>query len=372
MFDLDAAIEQQLSMTGAQMFWHDTLHGCQLDQPLALPYDRHRLSNEHRTGRGTSISFDLGQHLSHDLVTYASSNHIELEHLALAIYYLFLFKLSNGQQDLCIGMNTHGRYRDEFHKIIGMFVNAIPVRCQLDPCWSFAQLLEHVRSMIINCRKYSYYPLQHILSQYPHLSHPAFLDTSFEFISSSSMGKDDRNEIMIGDSRLSLLSFVTNINEDEVMNKFDFILSIDHHLMTNELSCTLSASKDLFNVETIFQMAQRFHTIVQQLFISVDTSMRKLLSEQSLMLNNERLLIQSMNHTQICFPPVMCIHHEFVCQVMRHPQKLAVELDDQSLTYAELLYYVQLLSTRLLSDYNILPGEVICQCVERSISMVSS
>ncbi|CAF3951295.1 unnamed protein product, partial [Adineta steineri] len=61
---------------------------------------------------------------------------------------------------------------------------------------------------------------------------------------------------------------------------------------------------------------------------------------------------------------------EFVYQVMKHPQKLAVELDEQSLTYCELLYYVQVLSLTLLNEYDVLPGETVCQCVERSLSMV--
>jgi hypothetical protein len=47
-------------MTGASMFWLDTLHDCHLDRPIALPYDRYHLVNDHRTGRGTSISFDFG------------------------------------------------------------------------------------------------------------------------------------------------------------------------------------------------------------------------------------------------------------------------------------------------------------------------
>ncbi|CAF4316771.1 unnamed protein product, partial [Adineta steineri] len=55
---------------------------------------------------------------------------------------------------------------------------------------------------------------------------------------------------------------------------------------------------------------------------------------------------------------------------MKHPQKLAVELDEQSLTYCELLHYVQILSLTLLNEYHVFPGEVVCQCVERSLSMV--
>ncbi|CAF4114823.1 unnamed protein product, partial [Adineta steineri] len=47
-----AVIEQQISMTGASMFWLDALHDCKLDQPLSLPFDRYRLSNEYRSDRG--------------------------------------------------------------------------------------------------------------------------------------------------------------------------------------------------------------------------------------------------------------------------------------------------------------------------------
>jgi non-ribosomal peptide synthetase component F len=56
--------------------------------------------------------------------------------------------------------------------------------------------------------------------------------------------------------------------------------------------------------------------------------------------------------------------------VMKHPQKLAVELDDQSLTYVELLYYVQVLTSHLLHKHKIIPNDIICQCMERSLSMV--
>ncbi|CAF1587709.1 unnamed protein product, partial [Adineta steineri] len=158
-----AVIEQQMSMTGASMFWLDALHDYKLDQSLSLPFDRYRLANEHRTGRGTSISFDFGQDLSYDFLTQASSNNISLEYLALATYYVFLFKLTNGENDFCIGINTHGRYRDELNSIIGMFVNAIPLRCRLDPHLSFHELTKHVQDNMINCIKYSYFPLQRIL-----------------------------------------------------------------------------------------------------------------------------------------------------------------------------------------------------------------
>ncbi|CAF4407036.1 unnamed protein product, partial [Adineta steineri] len=65
-----AVIEKKMSMTGASMFWLDALHDCHLDQSLSLPYDRYRLSNEHRSNRTTSISLDFGQDLSHHFLLY--------------------------------------------------------------------------------------------------------------------------------------------------------------------------------------------------------------------------------------------------------------------------------------------------------------
>ncbi len=50
---------------------------------------------------------------------------------------------------------------------------------------------------------------------------------------------------------------------------------------------------------------------------------------------------------------------------------MTVELDDQSFTYSELLYYVQILAFNLLGEERIVSADVICQCVERSLSTVS-
>ncbi|CAF3722111.1 unnamed protein product [Adineta steineri] len=360
-----------MSMTGASMFWLDALHDCKLDQSLLLPFDRYRLANEHRTGRGTSISFDFGQDLSYDFLIHASSNNISLQHLALATYYVFLFKLTNGQTDLCISINTHGRYRDKLRSIIGMFVNAIPLRCQLDPHLSFDKITKRVQDDMINYVKYSYFPLQRILNQHPNISNPVFLDTSFEFI--SSMRRDEENEIMIGDSRFSLLPYSIKISEDEIMSKFDFILNFYYDLNLNKLSCTINASVDLFYAETICTIAQRLQTMLHHQFTSFDNQIYKPIYESSLTLSNEQYLLHSMNNTQTSFSsssPLTCIHHEFVYQVMKHPQKLGVELDEQCLTYCELLHYVQVLSLALLNEYHVTSGEIVCQCVERSLEMV--
>ncbi|CAF1420124.1 unnamed protein product [Adineta steineri] len=362
-------IEQEMPMTGASMFWLDALHDCNLDQSLPLPFDRYRLTDENRTGSGITVSFDFDKDLSHHFLTYAISNEIEPRDVALSCYYAFLFKLTNGKRDMCIGINTDGRYKQELLSVIGMFVNAIPSRCQLDSHWSFHQLVEYVHEIITNSMKYSYFPLQRILAQHPNISKAAFLDISFAF--NSNENEIYNNKVVIDDKQLYPMSTTSiKISENEIMSKFDFSLTIEHDLDTNQLACTIDASLDLFNLDTIHKIAQRFHSMLDQMFNCVHNQMNKSIDELSLVLIDERASMISMNNTQMSFDNVSCIHHEFVNQVIKHPQKLAVELDEQSLTYSELLHYTQRLSLHLLINCNIMPGTIICQCVERSLSMV--
>ncbi|CAF1355214.1 unnamed protein product [Adineta steineri] len=238
-----ALIEQQMSMTSASMFWLDTLLDCNLDRSLSLPYDRHPLSNEHRSGRGIPISFDFGQDLSYDFLNYALTNNIEPQYLALTAYYMFLFKLTDGERDICIEMNTHTRYKDKLNSIIGSYENLIPLRCQSDCDGSFRQLVEYVQEMATNCMKYSYFPLQHILAQHSDCSKPTFLDVSFDFVTVE-------KKIMIGNSELCSIPLSITMNEDDAnVGKFDFILTIQYDLNINQFSCIINALLDLFNHE---------------------------------------------------------------------------------------------------------------------------
>lgn len=351
-----------MPMIAANMFWLENLRDYNIDHSLSLPFDRYRLSNEHRTGRGISLSFHLSQHFSNHFLSYTILNNIKSHHLALAIYYVFLFKLTNGENDLCIGMNIDNRYKNEFKSIIGLFENIIPLRCQLNPHCSFNQLIKHVYEVISNAMQYSYFPLQRILNQYSNVSQYSFLHTLFQFQS---------NQKLIDDHQLYAMPFSNKMNENEVIIKSDFNILIQHNVDMNQFSYTIDASLDLFHFETLEKITQRFHSMLEQIFISTNEQINTPLFEFSIILSDENLIMKSLNNTQVLFPPSTCIHHEFVYQVMKHPQKLAVELDEQSLTYSELLHYVQILSLNLLNVHRVNPGEIICQCVERSLSMVS-
>ena len=72
--------------------------------------------------------------------------------------------------------------------------------------------------------------------------------------------------------------------------------------------------------------------------------------------------MHEMNHQKL-------VHHYLFDVAMESPQKMALVLDDQSLTYAELMVCVQRLALDMVSQ-GATPGQIICQFVERSVEMI--
>ncbi|CAF2511749.1 unnamed protein product [Rotaria sp. Silwood2] len=78
----------------------------------------------------------------------------------------------------------------------------------------------------------------------------------------------------------------------------------------------------------------------------------------------EMTILRQLNSSYVDFGEISCIHHAFIHQAIDHPQKLALLLEEQSLSYAETLYYSQHLAA------NFIGGGVIGHLFERSIEMI--
>ncbi|CAF4565110.1 unnamed protein product [Rotaria socialis] len=357
-------IEREDSMTMASKFWLDALRDCEIDQLLPLPFDRQRTAEEFHTGRGRLISIDFGEELSQSFLTYASAIDTTLERLALTSFYIFLFKLTNGVSDLCVAMNIEARYKLALFQIIGMFVNAIPVRCKINPFSQITQLIYTVNAMLEDTLKHAYFPLQRILAQHPFSSKPAFLDTAFEFQSNSPTNAYGQNsQELLGDANMCTVPFSVNISPHEVVCKYDFFLNVRHCPVTDQMSLIIHSSVDLFEMSTIDKISSRFFLLLKQMLLIKEPGP---ICELSLILPDETFLIKSINNTQVSFSPFMCIHHQFATRADEQPQKVAVIFDEQSLTYSELLYYAHRLSKRFEDRQS----QIICQCVQRSIEMI--
>ena len=258
--------ERLIDMTSSREFWHSQLEIYNLQHPLSLPVDRSRSFIDQRSGLASSVHITFDGEMCTSFLNYASSHHLTLFQLGLATFYVFLFKLTHGETDLCIASINANRYRNELVNIIGIFVSTLPYRIQLDPHWSFNELIQHVREKCLSILQYSHYPLQSILADFHHnQSNVPFLETMFDFMTVSS----DHDHICLDDANLEQLS----MEDTSKGTKFDFSITVMYNSASddNRLSCSFECSRDLFDMDTVKRMARRFQHLLSQIFIRLLT-----------------------------------------------------------------------------------------------------
>ena len=113
--------EHVMDMTSSREFWNAQLQGYNLERRLSLPMDRSRASADQRSGLASTSHITFDDEISTSFLDYASSHHLTPFHLGLTTFYVFLYKLTHDQSDLCISSINANRYRSELQDMIGMF-----------------------------------------------------------------------------------------------------------------------------------------------------------------------------------------------------------------------------------------------------------
>ncbi|CAF1333405.1 unnamed protein product [Adineta ricciae] len=312
-------------MTENNRFWINILRDYDSERIFPLPYDRHPIPNEKRSDQIWSSTFEFDSEMLQIIHQHAEELNTTIENLLFSSYYIFLFKLTNGEMDLYVGRNISIDHRIPFYLRIG-------------PTWSFAQLLKQVTQMSACTKQHAHLPLSSIHS----LKHPLKFPVVFYY---------GRQLLQQSPSDLSLC--------------------IVHDEQLNTLRYQVHASAHVFDQSTTQQLSQRFQCLFHQLFTSFDLNIQPIY-QLSIILPHEHALLKHFHplQTHSQKPTSTTIPHLFIQQAIKNPHKTAVTLDHSSLTYSQLLSQANQLAHTLIDDHHISEGDIVCQCMHRSIDMV--
>ncbi|MFN2460589.1 MAG: amino acid adenylation domain-containing protein [Candidatus Velthaea sp.] len=160
---VDVAAWQRASLSGATLEGHQRYWRARLAKPLpppALPPDHARPARQSFHGehvRGV-IPADVATAL-HDVSRRGGAT---LFMTALAAFTLLLHRRT-GRSDIVVGTAVSGRRRLEMEAVIGFFVNSLPVRMDVSGSRSFAELLAHVRSRVLEALDHQDLPFEQIV-----------------------------------------------------------------------------------------------------------------------------------------------------------------------------------------------------------------
>jgi amino acid adenylation domain-containing protein/thioester reductase-like protein len=132
------------------------------------------------------------------------------------------------------------------------------------------------------------------------------------------------------------------------------------------LAAALQYNTDLFDASTIQRMLEHFRSLLQEIVSDPvkPVSSYSLLDEQE-----QKQLLVDWNQTQTDYPRDLCIHELIQEQVKRTPKSVAVQFEDQSLTYKELNKHADELA-KILVMQGVKPGTLVGIFANRSLDMM--
>ncbi|MCU0286267.1 MAG: amino acid adenylation domain-containing protein, partial [Acidobacteria bacterium] len=324
---------------------------------------------------GNSLNFELKDKTSATLKTLALETGSTLYIVLLALYNIFLSRLSN-REDIIIGSPVAGRRHVDLEKIIGMFVNTLPLRNYPSGEKIFADFLHEVKESTLKSfenQEYLYEDMVDQLSLSRDTGRNPLFDTMFVLQNTGS-----RKIALPG---LKLIPY--EYEYESKTAKFDLTLIV---VEEEQLHFTFEYNIKLFNEVTVRKFITYFINIIE----GVVESCRKKISDFEIITEEEKSqILFDFNNTKREYPADKTIHYLFAEQSAQRPDYIALHgcmiawmhdcmdawMDGEvarnvSLTYHELNEQSDRLAG-LLIEKGVLPGSIVAIMLDRSIELIT-
>jgi amino acid adenylation domain-containing protein len=334
---------------GQLAYWKERLAG---SPPLLdLPTDRPRAARQ--TFAGACRTVLLPPELAAALDQLARGAGATLFMVLLAAFKVLLYR-SSGSTDILVGCPAAGRGRLETEPLLGLFLNTLVLRTDLDGEPSFRQLLGRVRETALGAYAHQDLPFEKLveaLQPERSLSHSPLFQVFFQL----------RN-LPFEPPRFAGLE-VEPVNFDPGTAQFDLAVAIAPARGSIEVAFTYNT--DLFNKETAVRMLGHYRTLLE----AVTRDPGRPISRLPMLAEAERQqLLTEWNQTARPIPSA-CAHELIQAQAARQPDAPAVIYEDRRLTYGELNKRADALALRL-RGVGVGPDVLVGLCARRSEHMV--
>ncbi|RKG63993.1 amino acid adenylation domain-containing protein, partial [Corallococcus sp. CA054B] len=331
-------------------YWKRQLAG--VPSALELPTDFSRPAA--RSGRGARHELLLPRGLTDALKALAQQEGASLYMVLLTGWQVLLSRYA-GQEDVTVGSPVAGRTRGEVEGLIGLFVNTVVLRTQVEPSASFRALLHQVRETVLAAHEHQEFPFERMVEELrpertqgrtPFFQVMLTLQASF------------RGAASVEGVKLEALEL------DTFTSKFDLILQV---LETEAgLKGFLEYDTDLFTAPTMARMAEHLRVLLE----GAVRRPHEAVSRLPLLTDAERHeVLLAWQPPRPAPLPWSSQHGAFEAQVDLTPDAVAVTFGDQSLTYAQLEARASRLA-RHLRRLGVGTEVRVGLCVERSLDML--
>lgn len=336
-------------LRGQLAYWKKQLSG--IPEQLDLSKDRARGLLQTFAGDFCHVSLPVEQ--TTGLKRLAQTNNATLYMTLLSAFAVLLQRYS-GQDDIVVGSPIANRQETSLERMIGFFVNTLPMRVKVKPEQSFRDLLFSVRGATLEAYLHQDLPFEKLVEE---LSPQRILNTTPIFQVLFVL-----QNAPVNSQKLKGLE-VEPLMGYELTVRYDLEL----HIWEREgrIECYWMYSRSLFDRWRMEQMARHYARLLGSIVASPEKPVR----EMEMFGEEDQRLLEEWNDTQKQYPSHALVHELFEQQVELCPDATAVIFEGEGITYLDLNQR----ANRLAHDLRRAgagPEILVGVCMERSVEMV--
>ncbi|WP_084727954.1 non-ribosomal peptide synthetase [Rhodococcoides yunnanense] len=340
---------------GQLRYWTEQLRG--VPDELDLSTDRPRPAQQSMRGRSwsTAVTPELTESLN-DIARANNASLFMVVHSALAI---LLARISGGR-DIAIGTAVAGRGDAALDGLVGMFVNTLALRVDVDPADRFDELLGRVRSVDLDAFANADVPFERVVDAVSTTRsvarHPIFQVVL-------SLQNQEQAALELPGLSVSVL------DGTELAAKFDLQITVEQ--AGDRLRVTFTYATDLFDEQSIERLGERFEMVLDAITRGADVIVGDIDVQSDSDADQGHVLTASPRDD---IAAVAVVEGATLGQVLRtvvddDPDAPAVTVDEIDVSFGEVDERSSRLARELIAR-GIGPGDAVVVAIPRSVERI--
>ncbi|WP_036528383.1 amino acid adenylation domain-containing protein [Nocardia sp. CNY236] len=334
-------------------YWRTALED--IPDQLPLPYDRPRSATP--TQQAGTVRFSVPESVQHDLAAVARDQGVSM-FMVVRSAFAVLLRCVTGGRDIVIGTPVAGRSDIKLDDVVGMFVNTVALRSDVDPDRTFTDLLHADRNTELAALAHADVPFERIVEELGSEARASGLHPLFQVALSIQDGPAPPLRL----PGLALRAEPLDI----ALAKFDLELRVENlglGVGDPRSSFEFVYAADLFDMSTVAALAERFVTVLA----AIAADPRVLVREIDARTDHERRTLAPARGVPGAEPCTLATYITDTAQ--RYPQNTALCSGTTSMTYAEVDRQSNRLARALIAR-GLGPGDRVALGLIRSIDSV--
>ena len=298
-------------------YWKEKLEGA--PRILELPVDRPRPAQQ--SGRGAARWFGVSRPVVEGLRRVSNAGGSTLYMTLLTAWALMLARLS-GQNEVIVGTPVRGRNWPEVERLMGFFVNALPLRLAVEPRASFTDNLARIRAEVVEALGHQDAPFEVLVrelgisrdeSRFP-------IYQSFFSYQDTSQGQN-----RWGDVERSMVPIFQPTSAQD-LSMWLWVLD------DGSVRACINYNTDILEPDTIERLERRWLSIIDSILQRPEAPILELWGPP----DHERTQLQTWNDTRQELTSHRTLNELLTACLERHASRDAIRCGDEVWSYAQL------------------------------------